>query len=95
MAIIINNTATVKSDAEELKSESVKIESVKNSIEYVLAELNEYWNEVQEDQQVFYKGLQADQEALETIKACNDEFSDSIIEYMEVTDKTSSQTISL
>ena len=95
MAIIINNTATVKSDAEELRSESIKIESVKNSIEYVLAELNQYWNEVQEDQQVFYKGLQADQEALETIKACNDEFSDSLIEYMEVTDKTSSQTVSL
>lgn len=93
MAIIINNTATVKSNAEELKTESVKIESIKDSIEFILSELNEYWNAVQEDQQVFYKGLQTDKEALEIVKSCNDEFSDAIIEYMEVTDKTSSQTV--
>ena len=67
MAIIINNTDLVKSKAEELKTETVDLRSVKESIDYILAELNEYWSATQEDQQVFYKGLQEDMDSLETI----------------------------
>ena len=36
MAIIINDTATVKTKAQELISEAEKIESVTQSIEYIL-----------------------------------------------------------
>lgn len=93
MAIIINNTATVKSKAEELITESEKLESVKSSIEYILNELNEYWDANQEDQQQFYNGLKQNLTELETIYTCNNEFSNAMVEYMEVTDKTSATTI--
>lgn len=93
MAIIINNTALVKSKAEELITEAEKIESVKTSIEYILSELNEYWNAGQDDQQAFYNGLKQNMTELETIHVCNTEFSNAMIEYMEVTDKTSATTV--
>ena len=93
MAIIINNTDLVKSKAEELKTEAIDLRSVKESIDYILAELNEYWSAVQEDQQVFYKGLQEDMNALETIYTCDSEFADAMVEYMEVTKTTSQNTV--
>jgi hypothetical protein len=93
MAIIINDTATVKSKSSDLISEAVKIESVKDSIDYVLNELNEYWNATQEDQQIFYNGLKSSVAELEIIHTCNQEFANAMIEYMEVTDKTSAKTL--
>ena len=93
MAIIINNTATVKSKAEELIIEAEKIQSVAESIEYILGELNEYWSAVQEDQQTFYNGLKQNVTDLDTIQKCDYDFANAIIEYMEVTDKTSATTI--
>lgn len=93
MAIIINNTSVVKQNAEELISESEKMSSVKDSIEYILGELNEYWEATQQDQQTFYNGLKSDVEALATVHTCNSEFANSMIEYMEVTEKTSQETI--
>ena len=83
MAIIINDTNLVKSKAEELKTESVDLKSVKESIEYILNELNGYWSATQEDQQVFYKGLQEDVESLDTISACNTEFAEAMKEYID------------
>ena len=71
MAIIINDTATVKAKAEELVAETEKIESVTQSIEHILGELNEYWSAVQEDQQTFYNGLKQNVSDLETIHKCN------------------------
>jgi len=93
MAIIINNTATVKSASQDLITEAKKIESVKESIEYILNELNEYWSATQEDQQSFYKGLQDSVGSLETIHTCNQEFANAMIDYMEITDKTSANTL--
>ena len=93
MAIIINYTATVKAKAEELVAEAEKIESVTQSIEHILGELNEYWSAVQEDQQTFYNGLKQNVSDLETIHKCNYDFSNAIVEYMEVTDKTSATTV--
>ena len=93
MAIIINDTATVKTKAQELIAEAEKIESVTQSIEYILGELNEYWSAVQEDQQTFYNGLKQNVTDLETIHKCDFDFSNAIIEYMEVTDKTSATTV--
>ena len=93
MAIIINDTATVKAKAEELVAEAEKIESVTQSIEQILGELNEYWSAVQEDQQTFYNGLKQNVSDLETIHKCNYDFSNATVEYMEVTDKTSATTV--
>ena len=91
--IIINNTDQVKSDAEELITTTAKIDSVKESIEYILDELNAYWEATQTDQQAFYSGLKADAEALTTIDECNIEFANAMIEYMDVTKDVSSQTV--
>ncbi len=93
MAIIINNTSSVKTMADNLLTETKKIESVKESINYILSELNEYWAANQEDQQTFYKGLQDNVAALETISSCNNEFSNSLVEYMNATDATSVITL--
>lgn len=94
MALIdITDTAGVKAKAETLITEAEKIQSVKDSIDYILSELNEYWSAVQEDQQVFAKNLKENVTSLETIYTCNQEFSHSMIDYMEVTDKTSAQTV--
>ena len=93
MAIIINNTATVKAKAEELLVEAEKLESVTQSIEYILGELNEYWSAGQDDQQTFYNGLKQNVEELETIHKCNYDFSNALVEYMEVTEKTSGTTV--
>ena len=93
MAIIINDTLSVKKMADELNVESNKIESVKDSIAYILKELKEYWSETQEDQQSFYNGLSKCVESLETIHTCNLEFSNAIIDYMDVTEKISTNVI--
>lgn len=93
MAIIINNTETVKNKAEELITESTKLQSVRESIDYILNELNEYWSATQQDQQSFYNELKNNMENLETVYTCNQEFADAMIEYMEVTNKTSQTTV--
>ena len=56
-------------------------------------EIKNYWAETQEDQQAFAKGLEENTQVLENIIACNNDFSQAIIQYMEVTDKTSQTTI--
>ena len=93
-SIIINDTAAVKTNAESLMVDSEKIQSIKESIENILNEINEYWSANQEDQQVFAKNLQQNVTSLETIYTCNEEFSHSIIDYMQVTDTTSANTVS-
>lgn len=91
--IAIKNTTVVKREAENLITQTEKIESVKDSIKWILMEIKNYWAETQEDQQAFAKGLEENTQVLENIIACNNDFSQAIIQYMEVTDKTSQTTI--
>ena len=81
MAIIINNTATVK------------IDSCKESIEYILNELSEYWSATSQDQQGFHKELKDNANVLNNICTCNRDFSSAIVQYMEVTEGTSNKTV--
>lgn len=94
MALIqINDTATVKSKAEELASNSVQLESVRQSIEHVLMEVKEYWNQTQQDAQAFTKGLDENVKYLETVIGCNKDFSTTITNYMDVTEKVASTSV--
>lgn len=91
--INIKNTQTVKSEAQGLITESQKMQSVNESIKTIMQELNQYWSDVQEDQQKFYKGLSDDVTVLQTIYTCEKEFANSMLDYMEVTESTSKKTV--
>ena len=93
MAIVINNTGQVKSSADQLSANSVKLNSVSESLEYILSEVKEYWEQSQQDAQTFSTGLQENIDKLSTIVSCNKEFSSAITNYMDVTEKISSTTV--
>ena len=93
MSIFIKNTSLVKNESEKVISETFGIQSVQESIEEILNGLNQYWNQNQEDQQKFAKGLADDVNFLKNICDCNKEFSNSIINYMEVTENISKRTV--
>lgn len=88
MALIqINDTALVKAKAEELASNSVQVESARQSIEHILMEVKEYWAQTQQDAQTFTTGLEQNVKFIETVIGCNKDFSTAIINYMNVTEK--------
>jgi len=91
--IAIKNTETVKNEAQGLITEAQKMQSVNESIKTIMQELNQYWSDVQEDQQNFYKGLAEDVTILQTIYTCEKKFANSMLDYMEVTESTSRKTI--
>lgn len=94
MALIkINNTAQAISDAEEITTNTVKIDSCADSIEYILNELKQYWEQTQEDAQSFSDGLRKNVEKLKTIVECNKEFAEVIKQYAELEDKTGQKTV--
>ena len=93
MEIIITNTAAAVNNAENLLHLTNEINSVKESIQYILGELSEYWAATQEDQQSFYKGLESGVNGLENIIQCNKDFSNAIIEYVNVLESTSQNSV--
>lgn len=91
--ITITNTALAKSDAETLATNAVETESVITSIEHILGELGQYWEESQQDAQTFAQGLKTNVETLKTIVECNKEFSTTIQGYAENQEKTAGNTV--
>lgn len=95
MALIkINNTAQAISDAEEIASAAVKINSVAESIEFILSEVKSYWEQTQQDAQTFYNGLEQNVGILKTIAECNKDFSQIVTKYAENQDKTGQNAVS-
>lgn len=85
----ITNTAVAVEKAETLLEASTRITTLTENIETILAELGEYWSATQEDQQVFYVNLKKNVENLTEIVACNQEFSEAIVEYVHALETTS------
>lgn len=94
MALVINNTQQVKDYASQLATNAEKISSVQYSIDYILNELAEYWEQTQEDAQTFATGLKNNSSNLETIVECNKEFAVAIENYINATESTASTTVS-
>lgn len=93
MALIqITNTQQAKTDAENLASSAVETESVIESIEYILSEIKQYWEESQQDAQTFSTGLETNVNTLKTIVECNKDFSAAITKYAENQEKTAQNT---
>ncbi len=90
---LINNTSAVRTQAEQLAANSIKLESVKHSIEYALNESRQSWEQSQADATKFTTELDKDIEYLENIIACNQEFAEAIENYMKATETTGSKTI--
>ena len=90
---LINNTSAVRTQAERLAANSIKLESVKHSIEYALNESRQSWEQSQADATKFTTELDKDIEYLENIIACNQEFAEAIENYMKATETTGSKTI--
>lgn len=94
MALIkINNTAQAISDAEEIATNAIEINSVAESIEFILSEVKGYWEQTQQDAQVFSAGLEKNLETLNNIVECNKEFSQVITKYAENQDKTGQNAV--
>lgn len=93
MSINIMQPATVKAKASELLENSNYLQSVSHSIDYILKELAVYWEQTQADAQSFSLGLKKNVEYLNNIVQYNKEFSDAIIEYIDVSEKISRNTI--
>ena len=85
----ITNTAVAVEKAETLLEASTRITTLTENIETILAELGEYWSATQEDQQEFYVNLKKNVENLTEIVACNQEFSEAIVEYVHALETTS------
>jgi len=94
MALIkINNTAQAINDAEEIASNAVELNSVAESIEFMLAEVKGYWEQTQQDAQAFNAGLEKNLEILRNIVECNKEFSQIVIKYAENQEKTGQNAV--
>lgn len=94
MALIkINNTGQVKNDAEEIATNAIKINSVAESIEFILTEVKGYWEQTQQDAQTFYTGLEQNVGILKTIAECNKDFSTTITKYAENQEKTGNNSV--
>ena len=57
---LINNTSAVRTQAEQLAANSIKLESVKHSIEYALNESRQSWEQSQADATKFTTELDKD-----------------------------------
>ena len=95
MALIkINNTMQAISDAEEIATNAVELNSVAESIEFMLNEVKSYWEQTQQDAQNFSKGLEKNIETIKSIVDCNKEFSQVVIQYAENQEKTGQNAVS-
>ena len=93
MNISITNTSAAVTNAEKLLHITNEINSVKESIQYILGELSEYWAATQEDQQSFYGSLEKGVMGLEKIVQCNKDFSNAVMEYVEAISTTSQNSV--
>ena len=93
--ISINDTAKAISDAQELATNAVQIDSVRESLEYILNEVKAYWEETQQDAQKFSSGLSKNVINLQSMVECNKEFANVITKYAEAQGKTAEQTVSV
>lgn len=94
-SIEIKNVSKVISSAETLASGTVKLDSARESIDYILNELNQYWAETQQDAQTFAEGLKKNVERIQTMVECNKEFATAITNYAEAQQKTSTSAITI
>ena len=92
MAIIINNSDLVKEDATALAANSVQIDSIRHSIDFILGELAEYWEQTQQDAQAFTTGLKDESKYLTNIVECNKAFAEAITSYITATENVGKRT---
>ncbi len=88
--IIITNPDTAREQAEAIAANIAQIKSVKSSIEYILKELAEYWEQTQQDAQAFSGELTKNAEKLDVIISCNTEFAENMVSYISATEQISS-----
>ena len=81
--IIIKNVETVVAESEVISTNTVSLESARESIDQILKEVSEYWSQNGESAQSFYEGLKKNAETLKTIGECNKEFAIAIENYAE------------
>ena len=93
MNIEITDTKAIINDANTLLEDVVELESVKDSIEYILNEIKEYWEQTQEDAAAFYEDLRKNVDTLSELLKCNKEFATAISEYAESQEKVSQNSI--
>ena len=93
MAIIIENPDKVKENAQELITNTVTSETIRNFINSTLDNLNQYWQLEQEDVQSFFNGLKENSEYIEKMISCNKAFADSLIIYSDINKNISSRTV--
>ena len=93
MAIVIKNTQQVREYAQQLATNAEKIKSSKGSIDYILSELAQYWEQTQQDAQAFATKLKDDSDKIGTIIECNQEFSRAMENYIDATEATSQNTV--
>ena len=93
MAIIIENPDKVKENAQELITNTVTSETIRNFINSTLDNLNQYWQLEQEDAQSFFNGLKENSEYIEKMISCNKAFADSLIIYSDINKNISSRTV--
>ena len=90
----IKDTSAAITSAEELNALSFDIDSARESIESILNEVKEYWEQTQQDAQTFSTGLEKNIESLKSITECNKEFSIAVENYAEKQQTTSQKTVS-
>ena len=91
--ISINNIQNVVNSAEQLAALTTDLESARDSVEYILNEVKEFWSQTQQDAQTFSEGLTQNLESLKTMSECNKEFAQAITNYAESTNTTSQNVI--
>ena len=93
MAIVIRNTQQVREYAQQLATNAEKIRSSKGSIDYILSELAQYWEQTQQDAQKFSTRLKENSETIGTIIECNQEFARALENYIDATEATAQNTV--
>ena len=93
--IEINNVESVISDAEALSTCAASIESVRESLRYILNEIYEYWKGNGEAPKAFHSELNRNVNTLEKIVSWDKRFAAAIISYSEAQQKQSQNVINL
>ena len=93
MNIHIQNVTEAVSSSEQLTANSIQLEQANEAIEQILAEVNNYWEETQQDAQKFSKELKADTSKLTKIVECNKEFATNVTNYANAQERASQNTV--
>lgn len=92
MKIEITNPQNVISEAENLTTSSIDLDSSAESIEYANEELKQFWELTQDDATWFYDKLRIKASEMKNIAACNKDFAKVITNYAEKQQQTSQNT---